>query len=57
VHAQVGLAVAVQVQASQKHRPDHRFLEYTGTHYPALVGHRAGPANIDGYQFHCLAFA
>jgi hypothetical protein len=52
VHAQVGLAVVVQVQAPQKHRPGHWFLEYAGAHHLALVGYRAGPANIDGYQFH-----
>ena len=50
VPVQVGLAVAVDVQAARDHSARHRPLPYRRTHEAALPLHLPGQPDVDGHQ-------
>ena len=52
VHAQVGLAVAVQVEPPQRHASGDRLLPDPGADRPAPPEHLAGEADVDGEHPH-----
>ena len=56
MHRLIGLAVAVEIERTQRDRPGDRRFEDAGIDHAALPLDRARLANIDGKELHFFGF-